>query len=715
MSQLQDELDSFEAALQEYWAHGRPPVSLPDVMAMYGVIAVGASDDGLFRTGSTLDSYLEDGEYITVEIDLTANNVRAAWDVTVDRLTEDIIDDLGVSKNPAGRGTDYSVTQVGSKTGNSPNSFAGTYINRLGNWAGYDSVRSVFESDGDTHPDGWVVEQVTEVLGDDAILEQIAETTEDLLSETAPRVVTVAVRVDTTDIEAYDRDNGVQWLYPNDLPVMNLAMKRYASENMADKNLNGSRKSRGPAVDAISGESTTAVGTPQSPFGLFSVKHPDNQPALSRTESWRNYPVSAETAMLFKKAEDLIEQTVMRRGGMEVYALPYFTGELTAAKARELYQAIQSLDPEQNKSEPPMGRLTYDLEENSPELAEQELRYYMLTLPISDDTHIVAESNAATVYYARQIADGLLETLDGASLHPGRSNFGSPSNWPLLEFDPEGGGETRRRRHAMNLVLLGTFINAGFQRRDTDQVGDDFRRVADHELLAGESLRAETLFEEYMNRFSDQFDGTDPVPPQVAGMQLAQLEALSRANLVEGVPDVEPDSQILWTTMTDSSELADIETIRESRLESFLDRPLLADNTERRAAFLAGVLIGQVSWYQEDERGIGRPLDIKTRADEITARELAQAVQTALEKAKVYAAEDEYASDVLYPEVVDRLLDAFESEPTEWDLDKRDLQFAFSLGQSFGRRAMPVAFEMRGEQTDETGETEHEPTADTAN
>jgi CRISPR-associated protein Cas8b/Csh1 subtype I-B len=198
-------------------------------------------------------------------------------------------------------------------------------------------------------------------------------------------------------------------------------------------------------------------------------------------------------------------------------------------------------------------------------------------------------------------------------------------------------------------------------------------------------------------------------------MQLAQLEALSRANLVEGVPDVEPDSQILWTTMTDSSELADIETIRESRLESFLDRPLLADNTERRAAFLAGVLIGQVSWYQEDERGIGRPLDIKTRADEITARELAQAVQTALEKAKVYAAEDEYASDVLYPEVVDGLLDAFESEPTEWDLDKRDLQFAFSLGQSFGRRAMPVAFEMRGEQTDETGETEHEPTADTAN
>lgn len=715
MSQVDRELDSFASAIESYWAHGRPPVSLPDIMAMYGVIAVGASDDGLFKTGSTLDAYLDEGEYVTVEIDLTADDPKSNYDVTVDTLTENVVADLAVSKNPAGRGTDYSVTQVGSKTGNSPDSFAGTYIDRLGNWSGYDSVRSVFENDDEAHPDGWVVEKVAEILGDEETLNDIADTTESLLSGTTTRVATVAVRLDTADLETYDGDDGVQWLYPNDLAAMNLAMKRYASENMTDKNLGGSRKSRGPAIDAVSGESTTAVGTPQSPFGLFSVKHPDNQPALSRTESWRNYPVSAETAMLFKKAEDLIEQTVMRRGGMETFALPYFTGELTAAKARELYHAIQSLDPEQNKSEPPMGRLTYDLEETSPELAEKELRYYLLTLPIGDDTHVVAESNAVTVYHARQLADALIETLQGPSFHPTRSNFGSPSKWPLLEFDVEGAGETQRRRHATNLVLLGTFIDAAFQRRDTDKVDDDFRRVADHQLLTGEPLRAETLFEEYMNRFSDQFDGTDPVPPQVVGMQLAQLEALSRADLVEGIPAVEPASQTPWTTMTDNSELTDIDAIRESRLESFLDRPLLAEDTERRAAFLAGVLIGQVSWYQEDERGIGRTLDIRTRADEITARQLAQAVQTALEKAKIYAAEDDYATDVLYPEVVDRLLEAFESEPTDWDLDKRDLQFAFSLGQAFGRRAMPVAFEIKEAQGEDATSTEHDQTADTAN
>jgi CRISPR-associated protein Cas8b/Csh1 subtype I-B len=193
-------------------------------------------------------------------------------------------------------------------------------------------------------------------------------------------------------------------------------------------------------------------------------------------------------------------------------------------------------------------------------------------------------------------------------------------------------------------------------------------------------------------------------------VQLAQIESLSRAGLVEGIPPVEPAATAEWTTMTKQSEPTDIDTIREQRLESFLDRPLLTEDPERRGAFLAGVLVGQVSWYQENERNVGRPLDIRTPADEITARGVSQAVRTALEKAKIYAAEDDYASDILYPEVVDRLLDDLKTDPEDWTLSKRDLQFAFSLGQAFGRRAMPVAFEIRSQNMS----TESEATADAA-
>lgn len=696
------ERESFEEAINRFWNHGRAPVNLPDVMAMYGVLAVGASDDGLFKTGSTLDPYLDGGEYITVEIDVTADDPRSSWDLNVDNLNRESVEQLGVSKNPAGRGTDYSITQVGSKNGNDPESFAGTYIKRLSNWSGYDSVRSVFESEDEAHPDGWVVDQVCAVFNDDDVLEDIQAATEKLLSGTAPRVVTVAVKIDTDELEKYGGEGGVRWLYPNDLPVMDIAMQRYASENMATKNLKRSQISRGPAVDAVSGNTATVVGTPQSPFGLFSVKHPDNQPSLTRTESWRNYSVSAETAMLFKKAEDLIGQTVMRRGGMATYALPYFTGEFTAEKAEVLYYALQTLDPETNKSKPPMGVLTYDLEKHSPDLAETELRYYLLTMPISDDKHVIAESNAVTAYYAREVADGLIETLNGSSFAPTRSNFGAPTNWPLLDLNVKESDTTALRHQATYVVLLGEFIDAGFERRDTDRVGDDFRRVADHRLVSGEPLRAQMLFEEYMQRFGDHFEGTDPVPPQVLGMQLAQLEALSRAGLIDGLPPVEPATQIDWTNMLDDSELTEVDDIREARLEAFLDRPLFTDDIERKGAFLAGVLVGQISWYQENERGIGRPLDVRTRADEITAHGLEQAVRSALEKAKVYAAEDDYASDVLYPEVIDLLLESLHSEPTDWELEKRDLQFAFSLGQSFGRRAMPVAFDIRRENSAST-------------
>jgi CRISPR-associated protein Cas8b/Csh1 subtype I-B len=129
---------------------------------------------------------------------------------------------------------------------------------------------------------------------------------------------------------------------------------------------------------------------------------------------------------------------------------------------------------------------------------------------------------------------------------------------------------------------------------------------------------------------------------------------------------------------------------------------------ERRAAFLGGVLVGQISWHQENERRIGRPLDTRTQADKLTPRVLAQAVQEALDNARVYAAESDYDTNLLYPEVVDRLLDALETEPTEWELEKEELQFMVALGQSFGRRAMPVAFDIR----EANSTTETEPTTE---
>jgi len=118
---------------------------------------------------------------------------------------------------------------------------------------------------------------------------------------------------------------GTDWVYPTDVGVLKEAMKRYATANAADKNID-SGSSEGQGVGVVTGQEGRVVGTPESPLGVFSVKHPDAQPGLRQTASWRNYPVSDDVAMLFQKGQDLIERCVYRSGGMETYALPYFAG-----------------------------------------------------------------------------------------------------------------------------------------------------------------------------------------------------------------------------------------------------------------------------------------------------------------------------------------------------------------------------------------------------
>jgi CRISPR-associated protein Cas8b/Csh1 subtype I-B len=138
--------------------------------------------------------------------------------------------------------------------------------------------------------------------------------------------------------------------------------------------------------------------------------------------------------------------------------------------------------------------------------------------------------------------------------------------------------------------------------------------------------------------------------------------------------------------------------MREHRLDALLDRPLFDADRTRRAAALAGVLVGQISWHQEHQRSVGRPLDAGTKGNQLTRNGLETALTGALEKAKVYAQDSEhsYHRDLLFPETVDRLLEETEMMPTDWEIDKRELQFCYVLGHAHGRRSMPVAFDIKG-------------------
>jgi len=691
--------DDFEKAIDEYW-HDRPPASLEDVLALYGVLAVAESGGSLYGTPSKLEPFVDDGRLVVINVDMTGETPVVS-DLGIRTLRPSMVSKLAYAHKSSGRGAKYSLTQIGSKTGNDAASVSSTILGRIRSWTTQDSVQSVAGEDG--HPDGWVIDRLATVFEKDSdSLETLESNIESLLpaDQSLPTVMTVRLLIDGEDLEKTHTDEVTEF-WPADLDVLDAAMRRYSTANATDKNIDSGPASEGRAVGLVTGEEGRVVGTPESPMGIFSVKHPDAQPGLRRDQSWRNYPISEDVAMLFSKGQELIERCVFRRGGMETYAIPYFAGELTVMKGETLYRAVQSLDPDSDHSDSsnaPMARVTFDIwdsdDEEVQKLGESELRFYTVTMPISDDKNIIAEEPAATTHWVSELAGALVNTVHGPTLNVETGGFAPYDNWDLLDFRE---GDSPAQRDAFQKIVGYEFTNSAFAYRDEE--GDDFRRIVDHRLISGVPLDASMLFDEYMRRFGDEFEGDEPIPHQVVVQQLVHLESLSRADLLSGI-DV-PIEPTTTNTMTQDITEADVDrsnigAIREHRLDSFLDRPLF-DDAERQASALSGVLVGQLSWHQEHQRDIGRPLDSKTRGDQLTKNGLEQAVKTALEKAKVYAldSEEEYDKDVLFPETVDRLLDTTDAMPTDWDIEKREMQFTYVLGQAHGRRSMPNAFDLQ--------------------
>jgi len=683
--------EDFQMALDEYW-HDRPPASLEDVMALYGVLAVAESGGQLYRTPNILETFVDDGRLITVSLDLT-NTEPELTNVCQDTFRDDDVSKLGYSHKSSGRGAKYSLTQIGSKNGNDAEGVRDTIFGRVQSWVDQDSVQSLCGDNG--HSDAWILETLDTAFADgSSIAEEIKSTLVDILpaEESIPTVFTVRLKLDPADVNEPMGD-GKSWHYPAEVDVLMEAMRRYASANAADKNIDNGA-SEGEAVGVVSGDHGRVVGTPESPLGVFSVKHPDAQPGLRKTASWRHYPVRDDVAMLFAKGQDLIDSCVFRRGGMEVYALPYFAGEVTGRKAEVLYLAIDSVREDAKVAEsdaPPMAQVIFNLRESDDEavreLAERELRFYTVTMPLSDDKNVIAEEPAASIYWPSRLADALQKTIHGPTLTPAAGGFDTSPNWPLLE---RHAGTQLARDVAFTKITNHQFTNSAFAYRDEE--GDDFRRIVDHRLLAGRSVEASALFEEYMRRYGDESENGDPPPWQIVAQQLVHLETISRAGLLGGI-DAAIEPQTPPMTPETDIDTSDVDAIREQRLDAFLDRPLF-ENTTRRAAALAGVLVGQISRHQDSERGVGRPLDAGTRGDQLTKNGLENALTAAMEKAKVYAQESDYERDLLFPETIDRLLEITEAMPTEWEIDKRELQFCYVLGHAHGRRSVPIALEM---------------------
>ena len=133
--------EEFADAIEEYW-HDRPPASLEDVMALYGVLAVAESGGALYGTPSKLDPFVDKGRVVTIHLDLIDEEVPYEK-IDVDVLRADDVPKLAYSHKSSGRGAKYSLTQIGSKNGNDAAVVASTILGRIRSWTTQGSIESL--------------------------------------------------------------------------------------------------------------------------------------------------------------------------------------------------------------------------------------------------------------------------------------------------------------------------------------------------------------------------------------------------------------------------------------------------------------------------------------------------------------------------------------------------------------------------------------------
>jgi len=140
-----------------------------------------------------------------------------------------------------------------------------TLVGRLRSWASQDSVQEL--TDEEEHPDGWLIEALGEVFEKDSeTIESLKQSLLDQLpaDEAIPTVMTVRMKLDSNTLEETGFE-GTDWVYPTDVGVLKEAMKRYATANAADKNID-SGSSEGQGVGVVTGQEGRVVGTPESPL-----------------------------------------------------------------------------------------------------------------------------------------------------------------------------------------------------------------------------------------------------------------------------------------------------------------------------------------------------------------------------------------------------------------------------------------------------------------
>ncbi len=435
-------------------------------------------------------------------------------------------------------------------------------------------------------------------------------------------------------------------------------------------------------------------GLSDSPLQRYKGKMAEKFPNLVVDKSWQQRPLTAEAAFAVSSGVPLLENFVQILGDdTEAYYIPYVPAP-TVEQAVALYElAVEALDNNgtivdviEDATMDPANPLHDDLQIHYVAAYEPgEKRKFIEEEPCIDATRTRAIQDAHTGV----LTDGLVAP-DGDS----PPLFPSPQYGRLTDDgDDEGSKYLQTNAPVVSGVLTGGYFQSTFRQQSTDEDQDDhgttdLRAEATSTALAsGGHMDSDWLLAQYVPRLiSEQrsaFEDGNELPESLLTRQYVQMQALARADVLGDTSSNDSRTIPAHTEiMSDTTDFND----RDDRLTQFIEtHPALAENEERRAAFLLGALVGRVAAYQS-RNDISRTVIRQHSINAMTRQRFSTTLSKVLEKNAYYSDDDENAGMLMNDRYITRLSDIVNRRPPEeWSLSTDDLRMHYGLGLSYGK------------------------------
>ncbi|ELK54309.1 hypothetical protein D320_10736 [Haloferax sp. BAB-2207] len=551
-------------------------------------------------------------------------------------------------------------------------------------WAASDSVTDV----AGNHDDGWILEDLRAVGEDGDLMDTIEDSVVDFLRETFGDEFNgvLSVRLKLPDTDGY--------VYPGEVEVLNEAMlyrwveKRMRSYSEADD-------ASGDGRGLITGDTDEVFGLSDSPLQRYKGKMAEKFPNLVVDESWQQRPLTAEAAFAVTSGVPLLENFVQILGeDTAAYYVPYVP-EPTVKQAVALYEL--AMDAADN-SGAAVGVIEDAATNPVNPLYEDLLVHYVAAYTPGNKRKFIEEEPCVDPDQIRAIKRAHTDVLTDGLIAPNGDRpplFPSPPYGRLTDDgdDEQGSKYMRTNAPVITGVLTGGYFQSTFRHQSTDEDRDDhgttdLRAEATSTALASnDQIDLDWLLAQYVPRLiSEQrgaFEDGNELPESLLTRQYVQMQALARAGVLGGSSSGDPRTIPASTkSMSDTTDFTD----RDERLKQFIDsHPALAEDEERRAAFLLGALVGRVAAYQS-RNSISRTVIRQHPIDAITRRRISTTLSKVLEKNAHYSDDDENAGMLMNDRYITRLNDIVNRRaPEEWSLSTDDLRMHYGLGLTYGK------------------------------